>query len=140
MKEAGKQLSHATWITLCNIERECNPNTWDDDDDDEFIDTFFDWLSHCSYIKGAKEWVREKLDDDPREVAYEWGLPKPDEERDSDDREFEGYFTSKEELLNNIDWAVVSFVAKNSLKDCTDKETVDQMRKICEQLDSMLDE
>ena len=142
--DAGKELSMGTWLALEHIENWSNPNTWMVDDD-EMIRISFDLLRSFSYLKGAKEWVLDKLDErehDPHDIAFEWGLPRPDGEPalpELIEREFEEFFSSKDALLNEINWDVVSYVATQALKDCSNKQKVDERRVFCDLLDAESD-
>lgn len=142
--DSDKDLSKGTWLVLANIEISSDPDTWLEDDD-EVIKMAFDLLQSCSYHKGAKQWVLDQLDErehDPYDIAFEWLLPRPDGEPESselNEREFEEFFSSQDALLNEINWNTVSYVVTQALKDCINKQKVDELRVFCELLDAESD-
>lgn len=98
-------------------------------------------MREASYSKGAKQWVIYQLeqDNDPHDIAFEWWLPRPEcepENPELDEVGFEEAFASKEELLEDVDWNVVSTVVRYALKDCYDKSRVNQIRQAFQELDN----
>lgn len=129
----GQTLSEGTWLALTNMEMWIDPATWLEDEDVHINDSL-NLLRECSYQKGARAWVLERLDsDDAHDVAFEWWLPRPEGDPSDpqlDEIGFEEHFSGREELLEDIDFDVVSTVIRSALTDCTNLARVESFRNL----------
>ena len=69
--------------------------------------------------------------DDPFNIAFDWWLPRPEgdnTDQELDDIGYKEYFSSKEELLEDIDWTLVAKVMKLALKTSANPELISKIR------------
>ena len=81
-------LSQGTHLTLVNMELWMDPDTWAQEENELITDNYH-FLASCSYVKGIKQWVEDELfyrDNDPHEIAFDWWLPKPEENQQTQTR------------------------------------------------------
>lgn len=132
-EENGRELNKGTLLVLLNMESWADPTTWVQDDQ-EIIEDNYRLLVGCSFDKGAREWVNDELFNrghDPHEIAFDWSLPKPDGPASNpqlDEIGFEEHYSNFEELLNDIQWDIVTTAIIIALQNCNDSETVDFLR------------
>ena len=132
--ESEEGMSDGTWVTLINMADWIDPDSWDDDDsEDQLIKDAWGLLTQCSYKKGARNWVLERLDpgNSTDEIAEEWSLPcnKPGEP------DYEPIFSSQDDLIDQIQWNLVTVAAAKTLDTITDKDKLDQMLEWAKQYD-----
>ena len=143
-EEEDKEMTEATWVALCNLEDWMDPNYLDEDDDIVIRDNC-QLLRQCTYVKGAKEWVLERLDPENssvEDVEEDWSvLLSGDINSKTDDPPI---FQSREEVLDQIQWNLLCQIADHTLETVTNKEKLDEMLKLAEEYqkaaDSLKDE
>lgn len=126
-----QEMTDGTWMMLCHLEEWLDPDTWDEDDE-VIIDDNCSLLRQCSYEKGAKEWLLRRLDPDntSSDVNEEWSIqPASGSIPDSDDPPI---FKSKEDLISQIQWNLVAYIADRTLELVTDKQKLDEILKLAE--------
>lgn len=130
--DSDDEMTDGTWVTLTNMEDWLNPESWDETDE-QIIKDNWRLLTQCSYVKGAKEWVLERLDpgNSSEDISEEWSLPCGD----SSDPDYEPLFQSQEELLEQIQWNLITVAADKTLDAVSNREKLDQMLQWVNQYD-----
>ena len=130
--DSGDEMTDGTWVTLTNMEDWLSPESWDETDE-QIIKDNWRLLTQCSYAKGAREWVLERLDpgNSSEDISEEWSLPCAD----SSDPDYEPLFQSQEDLLEQIQWNLITVAADKTLDAVTDREKLDQMLQWAKQYD-----
>ena len=116
-----------------------DPNYLDEDDDIVIRDNC-QLLRQCTYVKGAKEWVMERLDPENSSVEdaeEDWSVQLSDEIHSQTDEP--PIFQSREEVLGQIQWSLLCQIVEHTLETVTDKEKLDEMLKLAEEYQKVAD-
>ena len=113
-----ERLTRGTWMVLAVMEDWMNPESWDESDE-EIIKDNFSLLKDCSYLKGLREWVAERLDqgNSSSDINEEWLIAPVDDY----------IFESQDELLNQVQWELICILVNDTLEAVTSKTKLDEM-------------
>ena len=116
--DEDKRLTRGTWMVLAVMEDWMNPDSWDESDE-EIIKDNFSLLKDCSYLKGLREWVAERLDqgNSSSDINEEWLIAPVDDY----------IFESQDELLSQIQWELICVLVNDTLEAVTSKTKLDEM-------------
>ena len=112
------RLTCGTWMVLAVMEHWMNPESWDESDE-QIIKDNFSLLKDCSYLKGLREWVAERLDqgNSSSDINEEWLIAPVDDY----------ILESQAELLNQVQWELICVLVNDTLEAVTSKHKLDEM-------------
>jgi len=126
-----QEMTDGTWKMLCYMEEWLDPDSWEDDDETIISDNRI-MLRQCSYQRGAKEWLFDRLDqgNTTADVDEEWSIESSSgSQQGSDDSRM---FKSKEDLISQIQWDLIAQIADHTLETVTDKQKLEEMLRLAE--------